>query len=133
MKAPSFYPPVTYVAALRLDRALPLRGLCALAETPCQASGRWTERPVELADGPWAITATAASWGNVRITLPLTGHQRDDARQALCALAYGLHDLVARECVRGALWSRPRCPPGRRPSGQAMSAAERQMRFRCRR
>jgi hypothetical protein len=48
------------------------------------------------------------------------------------AMAYAVHDLVAKQSISGAAWGRISAPRGRIALGTALSVAERQRRFRAR-
>jgi hypothetical protein len=134
MSIPLFFPPVRYVPRLALtSRATTLRALCASAGVACKASGPWTERVVDVLPGKaLEMVAEPGDGAPVQIAVP-PGNGRQRARLALAAMAYGLHDLVARQSIRGEPWTRIALPRGRIPSGTALSARERQRRFRARR
>lgn len=127
-----FYPPPIFRPKLKLARGVPLRELCAKAGVSCRASGAWTERQVEVATGQQLeIWAEPGDWGAVRIEVP-NAPPAEQARMALLAMAYGLHDLVAKQSVAHQPWARLKPPRGRPPTGQALTTAERQRRFRKR-
>jgi hypothetical protein len=110
-----------------------LRKLCGVAGIACKASGAWTERIVDVIEASdLQILAEPGDWSPVQISIPHAS-RRDAARLALAAMAYALHDLVAKQSIAGATWVRVSPPPGRIASGTALSAAERQRRFRERR
>jgi hypothetical protein len=134
MSIPLFFPAVRYVPRLALSpRATTLRALCESAGVACKASGAWTERIVDVvAAQALEIAAEPGDGAPVRISVP-PGNRRHRARLALAAMAYGLHDLVARQSIRGESWTRIALPRGRIPSGAALSTRERQRRFRARR
>ena len=67
-------------------------------------------------------------WAEVRLQVPGTGET--GARQALGYLAYELHDLVAKESIRSQTWAVIAPPRGRPRRGRALTAAERQARYR---
>ncbi len=110
-----------------------VRSLCAAAGIECRASGAWIERPIDVRrDRPFDFCAEPGGYGKVRITLPASDPVTA-ARDALCVLAYGLHDLVAKESIRGQTWSRVAPPLGRPKQRKSMPGKERQRRFRLRR
>lgn len=78
-----------------------------------------------------AIDAMPGSTGTVCVTTPIR-EPEERARYVLGALAYGLHDLVARESVRGVAWAKPAPPKGRPKALLALNNAERQRRYRAR-
>ncbi len=83
--------------------------------------------------GPvFKMVAEPGDWGKVRVELPYTD-RLNQARLALAAMAFGMHDIVAKESIRAAAWLRLRPPRGRPRSGCALSLKERQKRFRERR
>jgi hypothetical protein len=133
MSIPLFFPPVRYVPRLRISaRATTLRALCKSAGVSCKASGAWTDRVVDLVeDDAVRIVAEPGEWSTVQISIPATDH-RDAARLALAAMAYALHDLVAKQSIKGERWTRVSVPRGRIASGTALSATQRQRRFRAR-
>jgi hypothetical protein len=130
---PLFFPPVRYRASLdRVGRGLRLtvEQLCARAGVPCRASGAWVDRPVIVCLGERAgIEAEPGDWSPVRVVVP-TGVAAQRYRWALGAMAYAVHDPVARESVRAAPWARPAMPRGRPRRGAALSGAQRQRRHR---
>lgn len=133
MSTELFYPPVHYVPTLTLKAPLSLSQLCERAGVACKATGRWTTRQIELTRGPdTRLVAEPGEWGSVIINLPQLGGT-DRARAALAALAFGMHDIVAKESIRSADWLRVGPPRGRPRSGRALSTKERQRRFRERR
>ena len=130
MSIPLFLPLATVVPALELRRPITLQQLCADAGVRVRASGAWTQRRVEIVKGrSLSVTAEPGDNGQVKIALAHTTDQ-SDARTALAVMAYVLHDLVAKESIRGASWSRVALPRGRPKTGQALTLAERQRRFR---
>ena len=56
----------------------------------------------------------------------------EQAKLALYILAHGLHDLVAKESIKGLSWTKPMPPTGRPKKMRALSNKERQKRFRDR-
>jgi len=125
-----FFPHVTYVKALARRNSLTLAELCNRAGIKCRASGKWTEREVEIVrSDDTAVTAEPGDWGRVRIEMRLRD-ARQQARFALLVMAYGLHDLVAKQSVRGQEWARLKAPRGRPRQGRALTNKERQRRFR---
>ena len=130
MSTPLFFPPAVYVPKLFLKTPIPLRAVCELAGTKCRASGAWTERQIEILTGESIkILAEPGDWGSVRIEVPPSSPQ-SQARIALAALAYGMHDLVAKQSMANASWNSLKPQQGRPRSGCALSGAERQRRFR---
>jgi hypothetical protein len=138
MSLPVFFPPGKPVAQLPPVEASTIwttGELCRLAEVTCQASGSWTERQVELCEGGdiSAILYEPGYCGRVRILVPSTvaADARAAARYALGALAYSLMDLVARQSILGAAWTKPdRRGRPKLPLGLKLSNAQRQERFR---
>lgn len=132
MSLPVHFPQPRYVRSIATDHAIPLEALCARAGVVCQGLGAWTQRPVILVLGEaLRIEAMPGYASPVRITLPLpTIDDRRAARLALGALAYGVLDLVARESIRGTLWSRASVP-GRPKSARPIKGAERTRRWRA--
>ena len=128
-----FIPPVEYRKTLKLSHACSLQSLCRLANVPCRASGAWTQRLVEVICGERIrIVAEPGSWGNVRIEVPRQRH-RDRFSLALTMLAYGLHDVAARESVRGTPLSKIMPPRGRPRRGSQRSNRQRQRDFQRKR
>lgn len=132
MSIPFFLPLPKYVPRLDGSATHSLRTLCEAAGVPCRASGEWTERPIEiLAADRMAITAEPGGYGKVRLEFPADSPQ-GVARTALAILAYGLHDLVAKQSIAGQAWSRAAPPMGRPKAARAMTPKERQKIFRAR-
>jgi hypothetical protein len=133
MSIPLFFPVVRYVPRLKLSaRATSLRAICDSAGVICKASGAWTERVIDVIPASQLqIAAEPGDWSPVQISTSVAAG-RDAARLALAALAYGLHDLVAKQSIAGAVWARISAPRGRIASGTALSVAARQRRFRAR-
>lgn len=132
MSSELYFAPVVYVPKLSLRAPVTLAELCRLAGTACKASGAWSMRKVELKYGKKIdVLAEPGDWGNVRISIPhRTMGKR--ARFALTLLAYGMHDLVAKQSIIGCAWARPAPPRGRPSKKRALSSKERQRRFRRR-
>jgi hypothetical protein len=131
MSIPLFFPPIRYVARLTpTSGAATLRTLCIRAGVPCRATGAWTERLVEVVVAhELGITAEPGEGAAVQIAMPRS-EPRQMARLALAAMAYALHDLVAKESIRGQPWATIATPRGRIRTGTALSTRERQRRFR---
>lgn len=130
MSIPLFFPAVTYVRRLSLARPITLRQLCRCAGVVCRASGPWTERKIEIVRGKTlGFVAEPGDWGALRIQTPTTG-VRQRSRLALAVLAYGMHDLVAKQSLLSHPWRRLRPPRGRPRRKRPLSACERQRRFR---
>ena len=130
MSIPFFLPPPTYLPHLSVKKPLTLTALCKLAGVPCRASGAWIEREVEIVSGrELSIVAEPGDWGRVRIVMPASDRTYT-ARFALVVMAFALHDLVARESIKGAPWAAVTPPRGRRKTGRALTVRERQQRFR---
>lgn len=127
---PLFLPGPMYVARLPVGgQRMTLMRLCERAGVACRASGAWTQRPIRVVFGqPWAAHALPGDWAEVRLQVPGTGET--GARQALGYLAYELHDLVAKESIRSQTWAVIAPPRGRPRRGRALTAAERQARYR---
>ena len=136
MSIPLFFPPVSYLKKIPLAPSLALRTtlreLCQHAGIQCKASGGWTDRAVEIVCADEIrIFAEPGDWGKVRIELPDSDIQQQ-ARLALATLAYGMHDLVAKQSLQGAKWRKLGPPRGRPRSSRALSVKERQRKFRMR-
>lgn len=134
MSIPLFFPSVRYVPRLALSPyATTLRALCGAAGVACKASGAWTERIVDVIEADTLrIVAEPGDEAPVQICVPQS-EGRKRARLALAAMAYRLHDLVAKQSIRGEPWTRIAPPRGRIRSGTALSTRERQRRFRANR
>lgn len=133
MSTPFFISPPIYVETIISSRAVTIQALCNTAGVKCQASGSWINRRVEIKHGPRVlIEAEPGDWGTVRITMPKT-NKIEEARVALTILAYSLHDLVAKQSIKGQLFSKVPNPRGRKRTGKALSNAERQRLHRERR
>jgi hypothetical protein len=125
-----FLPPPIYVDKLALSNPLTLSELCSLAQVSCKASGEWTQRLVEIVEGDeLRIIAEPGPWGKVKIEAPSSKEVRRFAI-ALEALAYGLHDVVAREGIRGSNISPVRPRTGRPKKGSQRSNRQRQRDYR---
>lgn len=125
-----FHPPPTYLNSLKLNKFYTITDLCKRLNIPCKASGEWTERKVEIRYGSdLIIEAEPGDWGAVRITMEKS-NKRQEAQTALLVLAYGIHDLVAKESIKKLPWSRIPVPRGRIKTGKALTNSERQRLFR---
>lgn len=132
MSIPLFLPLPEYVPRLKLKTAVTLRQLCQLANVPLRASGPWTERQLEiLTASKQRVLAEPGEFGKVKLYLK-AGSKAERAQLALGILAYVLHDLAAKESIRGISWSRIPLRSGRPRSGKALLNKERQQRFRAR-
>ncbi len=130
MSIPLFYPPVTYVKHLELQAPLTLRELCERCGAPCRASGGWTNRLVDIVKGAsLRIIAEPGSWSPVRIEIP-AGDELARRRIALGAMAYGIHDLVAKQSIAGQDWCVLSAPRGRPRKRRSLTNRERQRNFR---
>lgn len=92
-------------------------------------------RKLEIAAGKKTrIVAEPGDWGKLRVELAAAENSENDEQQrsriALAALAYGLHDQVAKQSIRGENWAKVKAPVGRPRSGKALSNVVRQRRFR---
>lgn len=125
-----FIPPIKYVSALSDKKFISIRELCRLVDIPCRASGIWANRQIAIQYGKeCTIRSEPGDWGKVKVTLPAKT-KRKQAQIALCILAYGLHDLVAKESIKGLSWSRI-CPPSGRPrKKRALTNKECQKKYR---
>jgi hypothetical protein len=123
MSIPLFWPSVRYVPRLNIGaRATTLRALCDVAGVPCRASGAWTNRIIDVIENDAVqIVAEPDDWSAVQIFVP-SSTQRDAARLALAALAYALHDPVAKQSIQGAPWARIAVPRGRIATSTALSS-----------
>lgn len=115
MSLPVFFPIPRYSNRLSEDGARPLSEICALAGIPCRASGMMARRLVVVLPsnegGQPSIQARATTWGVVHIRVPAqVKTERGRARYALGALAFGLHDVAAKESIRRMRWSRAADP-----------------------
>jgi len=125
-----FFPQPKLFPALDMKNAITLAQLCQQAGVPCRASGAWVKRRVKIGFAQdFTLRATPGDWGDVYLTSPLR-QKKARARQALVILAYGMHDLVAKESIRGEDWAKPTPPRGRPRSPRPLSNRERQARFR---
>jgi len=125
-----FIPPPTYQQAVALNEPLTIEQLCERAQVRCRASGAWTLRMLEVVSGPTLrIVAEPGPWGNVRIEIP-PQDAPNKYSLALNALAYGLHDLVARESIKGTAAGAVTPPRGRPRRGSPKSNRQRQRDFR---
>ena len=130
MKSTFFIAPTQYQKDLKLECPFTLRELCELAGVRCKATGAFTDRKVELAEGEEIrVLAEPGDWGRVKIFLK-TGSKKSMAMQALIVMAYGLHDLVAKESIRGESWVKLKAPVGRPKCTKPLLNKERQRRFR---
>ena len=129
--------------------------LCKRLKIPCRATGVWTQRKVEIfsnyskvlnyntisnhnTDHEIIIFAEPGDWGKVEIFIPKYYKNRE--LLALYILAYGMHDIVAKESILQAklnpaykdiLRATTLNPPRGRPKKQrALSTKERQKRYR---
>ena len=135
MALPLFFPPVRYVKTVNRKNALTLAALCARAGAPCNALGRWTQRPVILrpaGNAPAWIHAEPGDWNAVEIGVPPLKSDTAHARWALGAMAFALFDGVARASIAGAPWAKIERPRGRSPGPRRpRSSAERVHRLRA--
>ncbi len=130
MSIPFFIPPPVYVKRLKLVNPITLTKLCKLAGVSCAASGDWVNRKIDLIESnTFQVVCEPGDWSAVRIELP-DKKLEERARLALTALAYSLHDLVARQSLKGAKWNTIVAPRGRPKLKAALSNRERQRRFR---
>lgn len=130
MSIPMYIPAPSYVRRLPLKRPMTLDMLCQRVGIECRASGLWTKRQVEIVHGDTLeIMAEPGDWGAVQIRTPERDAKRK-ARLALAVLAYGLHDLAARQSVIASRCFQLRPPRGRPRKARALSVRERQRRFR---
>lgn len=109
-RPPLFLPIPEIVSCLPAEGGdfVSLKELCALAQTPCKASGAWTQRPIRwIRSGVAGSALVEPEPGRAQISVPEHLSDRDAARYALTVLAYSLFDLVARASVAGQPWSRP--------------------------
>lgn len=130
MSLPVFFPTADVATALPPGKRFTLSELCKLAGVECRVTGAPAQRRLRVGESP-VLRA-------VRIPGPLSevwlgvppGNPRSRALKALGLLAYGAFDYGARETLRGLAIARPSPGPGRPSSGSALSAAERQRRYR---
>jgi hypothetical protein len=128
-----FIPPPSYQDNVKVSRPHTIQQLCALAHIPCRATGRWTSRLIDVVAGEQLrIIAEPGSWGAVRIEVPRRDF-KDRFKIAINVLAYGLHDLVARESIRGTPLSVVAPARGRPRRGAPRSNRQRQRDYRERR
>jgi len=73
--------------------------------------------------------AEPGDWGSIKIVV-VSSSKVKAARLALGALAYAMHDPVAKQSIMEQPWAKLRPPRGRKRLGSALSNAERQKRFR---
>lgn len=157
MRLPLFFPPCEYVqaqppavelASRSVRLKLTIRDLCAHANVQCQASGAWTEREVCVESGGHTAIhrskdvgriqvscspRSPGGGGAVKISVPSKYGTStiNMARYALGALAYAVHDPVARQSIKGQSWACIDCS-GRPRKARALTSAERQARHRRR-
>jgi hypothetical protein len=134
MSLPLNFPIPEYVTQLHLSTSLPLAEFCAFAGVSCKGSGLWRQRKIQaIACTVAFIQAEPGGWGSVCVGVPWAHCQSPQsmARYTLGALAYGLFDVVARESVKGQVWTKIKAL-GRPRSGHALTSAERQKRYRQR-
>lgn len=130
---PLWFPDPQHVDHIDRAGAVTIERLCELAQTPCRASGAWTQRPVvlhviEAGQEPW-LRAERKDYGAVEIGVPpLSSDAVEQARWALGCLAYSpLRDPVALASCRGQDWARisPDLPAARAQlSAQARAFVE---------
>jgi hypothetical protein len=133
MSTPLFFPVPRVVAGVDATGAVPLRVWLERAGAPCRATGRWTERPVQVATGALGITKAPGDWTAVCVSVPPGLSAVAVARLVVAAMAYAVMDPVARESVRGQPWARPAPPRGRPRLAQPRTGAQRQRAYRARR
>jgi hypothetical protein len=127
---PFFIPPVKYVPTLVSSKFYTIRALCAQAGVLCRASGSWTQRKVQVVyASTLGILAEPGDWGAVRVEIP-EKRLKQRSQIALYLLAYGLHDLVAKQSIMQAEWNEVNAPRGRPRCGGALPSRDRQRRFR---
>lgn len=127
-----FFQNVQFVPRLFLNNFKNIKELCQEAGVPVKGSGAWIDRKIEIAHGDsLEILAEPGDWGAVKIVLN-SSTPRNEARFALEVLADVLHDLVAKESIRGAKWRKLGPPLGRPRVRAPRSSRERQRRFRRR-
>ncbi len=125
-----FFPAAEVAARLPRGERLTLRKLCTLAGVECRVTGFTADRRVRWAPSPDLRAVRAPGpMGEVWLGVP-GGHPRRRALRALGLLAYGALDYGARETLRGLTVATPSPGPGRPPTGLAMTAAQRQRRYR---
>jgi hypothetical protein len=125
-----FIPPPVYVDKLILDNPHTLKEVCQIAGVQCRASGSWTERLIEIVIAKQLkIIAEAGAWGSIRMEIPESRY-KNRFQIALKLLAYGLHDLVARQSIRGSKISVLKPPAGRPKLSSHKSNRQRQRDFR---
>jgi hypothetical protein len=130
MSIPLFFPPVKYLLAMQLSHPIELEELCRLAGVPCRASGNWVRRKIEIVPrDELKVFAEPGDWGSVRIEV-FARSKLERYRIALGAMAYLLHDPVARQSIAGSDWAKPGTPRGRPRKSRALSSKERQRLFR---
>ena len=122
MSTPFFIPPAHDVPLVRADDSYSLRDLCAIAAVPCRGSGAWTNRKVSFQHRTaLKIVAEPGDWGSVLIECVVTDPILR-SRLALQILAYSIHDLVAKESIRGAAWNTLSPPKGRPKKARALTS-----------
>lgn len=121
-----FFPLPSVVAELDPKPSQPLREVLVASGVTCRASGSWVERPISIVRGQEGIVKEPGDWGAVHIGIPIGMSELEASRYASMVMAYSVMDVVARESIRGADWSKPKIPRGRPFSGTATSNAERQ-------
>lgn len=127
-----FLPPPAYVRQI-FDTASfqSLKEWCEQAHIPCKASGDWTNQRLGLIDKA-LLCIEIDSLGQIGIGGLESGKTPTKiAQDVLCIAAYHLHNLVAKESVRGYLWAKVTAPTGRVRQVRVKSNAERQRTFRA--
>lgn len=127
-----FLPPPTYVRQI-LDTSSfqTLNEWCEQAQIPCKASGGWTNQRLGLIDKA-SLCIEIDQSGQIGIGgLKFGETPTTIARYVLCIAAYHLHNLVAKESVRGRSWAKVTAPKGRVPQARVKTNAERQRTFRA--
>lgn len=130
MSLPVFFPPAEISLALPEGQRTTLAALCHSAGIDCRVTGLSASRPL--------LVAQASAMRAVRGPGPLSevwlgipaGKPARRSLVALGLLAFGVFDYGARECLRGLDVAKASAGPGRPRTGRAMSAAEKQRRYR---
>jgi len=136
MSIPLFFPPPHYVKSLprtETGNAYSLLSLCESIGIPCRASGDWVGRKViiefDTSIANLTITAEPGSQGSVQVTIP----EKDRAhgnKIALAAMAYAMHDLVAKQSIVNQQWNKLAPKKGRPKTSRPKTNKERQQKLR---
>jgi len=133
MGLPVYIPQPTIVRSLPPGRSVSFRELCEEAGVSCRVTGMSADRSLKISlAGELSAARMPGNLSPVWLGVP-RGPARRRALLALGLLAYGVFDYAARETLRGLPESRAENAAGRPRTGQALTGAERQRRYRQKR